>query len=204
MARRTFAEIDTELVLAISRRSDLTAAIRNHVLDAAYYYVANAIRHPELETIATPTLTSGTDNVPLASDFWFPELIKNATDEIPIRPGAIREFQAVQIQSGNPSKYDRWGDSLYFDRKPTANKTIQIWYTKRPAEPEAAASSVLDELYDQLILMYTIKFAHEELRDYDQAAKMMVAINVYAGQIKAPWRMTKSDDKDKKLRVRMR
>lgn len=204
MARRTFTEFDTELNIAMGKRDSFTAAIRNFVMDAAYYFVANAIRHPELESTDTQTLTSGDDNVALPADFWFPELVKNDTDGIPIRAGAIREFEANIKQPGNPGKYDRWGDSFYFDRKPTSNKSIKTWYTKRPAEPTGGQSSVLDELYDQLILLVSIKFAHEELRDYDQAAKMQLAITAYATQIKAPWRMTKTDDVDKHLRVRMR
>lgn len=202
MARRTFADFDTELDLSLGKR--LSTTIRNFVIDSAYYYVANAIRHHELETTASPTLTLATDNVALASDFWFPELIFNDTDDQPINPGSVNYLEAKTKPAGNPSKYTQWGTSLYFDRKPTVNKTIKIFYTKRPAEPSSGESSVLDHVYDQLILMYSIKFAHEELRDYEQAAKMMLAIDAYTERMKIPWRMTKTEDRERRIAVRMR
>lgn len=204
MARRTFADFDTELNLALGKRSDFTSAIRDFVLDSAYYYVANAIRHRELETTASPTLSSGSDNVSLAADFWFPELVFNDTDDQPIKPNPVQRLEPVTKPTGNPSQYVIWGSSIYFDKKPSAAKTIKYWYTKRPAEPLSTESSVLDPVYDQLILLYAIKFGLEELRDYEQAAKQMLAIQVYTAGMNIPWRMIKAEDSGRTVTVRMR
>lgn len=204
MARRTFADFDTEVNLALGKRQDFTAAIRGFCVNAGYYYVANCIRHPELETTDSPTLLLGADNVTLASDFWFPEIVFNVTDNVPVRPSSIPLTEVRTIPSGTPATYTPWGGAFYFDKKPTADKTIKIWYTKRPAELSGSASSILDVLYDQLIMLYSIKFALEELRDYEAAAKAMTAIEVYEARIKPPWRMRKTEDSKKSISVRMR
>jgi hypothetical protein len=204
MARRTFADFNTELLLALGKRTDFTATMRGFAINAAYTYVANVIRHPELETSATLSLTLATDSVALPSDFWFPELVKNDTDSSVLYPASIPITERQDKPDGNPTKYTRWGSTLVFDLKPLETKSILLWYTKNPAELSGVMTSVLDVLYDQLILLYSIKFAFEELRDYEQAAKVMIAANVYSGQIKAPWRMTKTEDGHKSVRVRMR
>lgn len=204
MARRTFADFDAELLLALGNRTDFTAGMRDFVLDAAYTYVANAIRHSELESKIDRTLTSATDSIALPTDFWFPELVKNATDDLEIEPREVQTTEAPKKQDGNPNIYVRWGNDLLFNRKPTANKTIRIWYTKRPGEPAPSSSSVLDSLYDQLILLFAIKFGLEELRDYTQAALQDRAVAAYAKRLKVPWRMTRQDHRGASIQVRTR
>jgi hypothetical protein len=204
MARRTFADFSTEVSLALGKRTDFTSTMIGFVINAAYTFVANAIRHPELETSTTLTLTLDTDSVALPANFWFPELIKNNTDSDVIYPASIPITERQDKPAGNPTKYTRWGSTLIFDMMPIEDKDILLWYTKKPAELSGVTASILDVLYDQLILLYSIKFAFEELRDYEQAAKVMTACNVYAGQIKAPWRMTKTEDGHRSIRVRMR
>lgn len=204
MARKTFADFDTQLHMALGKRQDFDSTVRGQLINSAYLYVANAIRHPEIETTDSPTLLLNTDNVALASDFWFAELVMNTTDNIPIRPSSIPLIEVRSIPAGNPATYTPWGSSLYFDKKPTASKTLKIWYTKRPADLSGTSTSILDQLYDQLIQMYSIKFGLEELRDWEQAAKAMLAIRVYETEIKAPWRMRKTEDSHKSLRIRMR
>jgi hypothetical protein len=204
MARRTFANFDTELNMSLGKRAEFTSTIRDFVLDAAYYHVANVIRHPELETTATATLSAASDNITLASDFWFPELIFNDTDDRQIYPSSIPLTEVRTKPTGDPSAYTRWGGDLYFDKKPSTNKTIKSWYTKRPAEPSSGGNSILDTLYDQLILLYAMKFAYEEVRDFDQAGKVYLAIQAMTNDIRPPWRMTKTEDSKKTIRVRMR
>jgi hypothetical protein len=204
MARRTIDDIDTELHMALGKRTDFTAATRNFVIDQAYYHIASAIRHPELETTATPTLSEDTDNVALAADFWFPELVMNTTDNRQIYSSSVPLTEVRSKPTGDPSTYSRWGSKLYFDKIAGAAKVLRIWYTKRPAELGSSASSVLDVLYDQLWLMFSIKFAFEQFRDYDQAAKMQLAIDKQASELKTPWRMTKTEDSHRSIRVRMR
>jgi len=204
MARRDLEAFDTELNIALGKRTDITAAIRNFNIDQAYYHVANAIRHPELETTASPTLTADTDLVALESDFWFPELVFNDTDDRQILPSSIPVTEIRTKPSGDPATYTRWGSSLYFDKKPTTNKTIKIWYTKRPAELTTGQNSVLDVLYDQIILLFAIKFSFESIRDFDQAAKIQQGIDKQASELKTPWRMTKTEDSKRTIRVRTR
>jgi hypothetical protein len=204
MARRTFADFDAELLLALGNRTDFDAGKRGFVLDSAYTYVANAIRHPELEVIVDRTLLTATDFITLPDDFWFPELVKNVTDEQELEPREVRTTEAVTKPVGNPSIYVRWANTLLFDRKPSVAKTIRIWYTKRPAEPGANTSSILDSLYDQLIILFAIKFGLEELRDYTQAALQDRSITAYSTRLKVPWRMTRTDHRGAGVQVRMR
>lgn len=204
MSRRTFADIDAEVLLALGSRTDFTTGMRNHAIDSAYVYVSNAIRHHELEQIVDRTLVATTDSVLLPTDFWFPELVKNMTDNREIEPREVQSTEAVAKPVGNPSIYAQWGTSIFFDRKPSVDRVIRIWYTKRPAEPDSESTSILDPLYDQLIILFAIKFGLEELRDYTQAALQDRAITAYGTRLKIPWRMSRTDHRGASVQVRFR
>jgi len=204
MARRLFSDMDADVALALGNRADFDAAKRGFTLDSAYFYVANAIRHNELETAVDIGLGIGEDTITLPADFWFPEFVKNATDDLEIEPREVRTTESVSKPAGNPGIYVRWGHTFLFDRRPTAAKAIRVWYTKRPAEPAGTASSVLDSLYDQLIVMFAIKFSLEQLRDWNQAAQMDKAITAFGSRLKVPWRMTRTDHRGASVQVRTR
>jgi hypothetical protein len=204
VSRRIRSEMENEVHIGLAKRTDLTSSIRGQIFDSAYLYVASAIRHSELETSAGATLAAGAGEIPVPTDIWFPEIVYNSTDNRRIYPGELDAIQGQSKPTGLPSKYVRWGNSFLVDRMPAADTTITTYYTKMPAILAAGENSVLDMLYDQLIIMFAIKFAMEGLRDFEQAAKMQTAINVYGGQIKIPWRMTKTDDRDARIRVQLR
>ena len=202
--RRTFENIDDEVFLAFAKRTDLTDEMRNHVIDSAYYHVSASIRHREIEAVTSATLLEGGDTLALPDAFWFPELVYDVTNNRPLNPGEIKAMESRAKSSGAPSRYVVWGTDYRFDHVVSADTEIRTFYTKKPDEPSPEDHSALDVLYDQLILLTAIKFGFEGLREFEQAAKVQLAIDVYTGRINPPWRMTKSEDRGARLRVRTR
>jgi hypothetical protein len=207
MARRTFDEIDAELLLMVANRTDLTAAMRNFALDQAYYHVASMFKHPELEGIDTPTLADNATSFTMdATDVWWITSVRDTTNERPVHPMSRETDQALTTKpDGAPSRYVYYNETLYVDRKADGAVAMAVDYYQRPAELGGSSTSALDHVFDEVILMMAAKFAFIKVRDFDESKEIDREIVLYLGRQRIPWREHKvAADQNAGLRVRLR
>ena len=213
MSRRTIADMDAELLLRTANRTDITTTMRAFFLNDAYLKIANEFVHSQLQGLTTLTLLAAASSAsPTVTDVWWPDLVKDSTHETLLDPEDKERIVNAALQSGNPSRFYWYGDVFYFDRKPVADTTIQVWYTKKPADIAfishdhmiGTEESVLDEIFDPLIIMNAAQLAFETCREFAEAHIQEVVANNYVARQKLPLRQAKLNDHRTGIRLRTR
>lgn len=157
--RRTWAELRTELLTRLGNDSLTTRA--EEWLAAVHLDLALLYHHPELDTF-DQSLVASTANpfVTLPADCYVVVgvIIRDvASGDIlaSLEPtGAHFSFVRYNGTTGEPTKYSRWGNRLWFDKLPTQAHPIDLLYYALPAAPDFAgsASPALNQLWDEHIL----------------------------------------------------
>lgn len=207
MARRTFNDLDAELLLRLANRTDVTSAMRANFIKDAYLDVAMLFHHKEIEKIDTTSqITSGQDNcTPAATDFWFPMTIRNVTDGYLIRLTSREEVERLQTKpTSRPYKYHWFGGILYFESFADTTKSLKIWYKRKPVDFSGTQSSELDELFDPIILILAAKQGFETVRDFDEADQQEQLFTREISRKKLPVDQAKLNDWRQGFRVKMR
>jgi hypothetical protein len=203
MARRAFSDFDSELMLRMANRTDITSGIRAFLLNDALQHVANQYEHKELQASGLGTLTIGTDNFVIsATDVWWPEVVQNNTVSQRLRPGDKDQMEAIEKRSGRPFKYYWWNGTFYVDCLSDATYDMKVWYVRQLAE-WTTGEAPLDRVYDQLVLMWAAKMGFETVRDFTEAQLLGMQIGMYMAQMKLPVRRAKLDDRLTGLKVRL-
>jgi len=196
VARRTFTDIDANLLLRVGNRGDVTATLRGQWINDALLRCANEYEHPELQKIGDETLLATTDTFTptVNTDIWWPELVKDATTGRIIRPGDKERIENVLTKStGTPARCYWWGNKFYFDTKPATNLTIRLWYKRQPSE-WSSASSELNKIYDVILELYSTENALNFLREYDKAELSAREAKAYAADMHLPTAKARMND----------
>lgn len=204
MARRTFTTADTELVLRLGNRADATSDLRENWLNDAMYKVGVQYEHREIQETADLNLLIGADNVAAPADLWWPEHLKNVTDNAPINPGDKDRMEAVAKATTTPRRFYTWGTSFFFDCLADTAKDIRVWYVAKPTRWSGADTLPYDEVYDVVVMMWATKIALGALRDFEEADKAGIEISMYVSQNKLPLREQKKNDRNTGAQVRFR
>lgn len=207
MARRTFSDIDAELLLRLANRTDVTSAMRANFIKDAYLDVAMLFHHKEIEKIdIASVITSGADScTPAASDLWFPMTVRNQTDGYLIRLTMREEIERAQTKpTSRPYKYHWFGGVLYFESLADTSKTLKIWYKRKPVDFSGGQSSELDELFDPVIIILAAKQGFETVRDFDEAEQQEALFNREISRKKLPVDQAKLNDWRQGFKVKMR
>lgn len=173
MARRGYTDIDAELLLRLANRTDITSTQRGFFIKDAYLNVAMMFKHKEIEKETSPneTLPIGADRfTPTTTDLWFPQMLKNATDGYVIpRESKERVERLITKPTAPPYRYYWWGGNFIFEALANTQKSIHIWYKRKPVDFSGTQNSELDELFDPLIIMEAARIGFETIRDFEEA-----------------------------------
>lgn len=167
-ARRTWAEMKTEVTLRIGNPNNTTIDVEHHIW-SAYLRIALTHHHFELDTISSPLLTLSTsvNSVALPTDTFVvvhAELLNAAGSAVvgPLEPtdyaALVRSYTAT---AGTPTQRARFGSNLYFNRLPDVAYKLRVSYYKRPAAPDFAGSDspLLDVECDEHIIEQAVAHA---------------------------------------------
>jgi hypothetical protein len=164
--------MDSELLLRLGNRTDVTASMRGHFIDDAYRRVAYDYDHKQLDETVDLYIPSGDDRQPQPDDMWFPVQLKNLITGRLIRPTDKDWIDSMQKASGDPHQFYWWKDEFVFDTYARVDMHTQLKYKKNPVALEAGDVSVLDELYDMLIILKAAQIGFETVRDWEAAKSL--------------------------------
>lgn len=207
MARRTFLDIDAEVLLRLANRTDITATQRGFFIKDAYLDIAMLFHHKEIQKIAAAeVLPLGSDNfTPAATDIWFPTTVRNNTNGFIINPDSLERTERLQTKpTAPPYKFYWYGGVFYFDSFADTQKTIKVWYKRKPVDFTGSTSSELDELFDPFIIMLAAKVGFETVRDYDEAKVQFSLFEAEVQRKKVPVDQEKLNDYRQGFKVRFK
>jgi hypothetical protein len=205
MARRIVTDFDAEILQRMGNRTDITPTQRGFFLRDAYLAVSKSFDHAQLQGDATDTVLNGSDllSVTAITDLWWPVQIRDTLADRIILPADKDEIDNMQKYSGPPTRYYWWNEKFIFDTKADRDRPVSVKYKKKPVM--FTTSPVLDEIYDQLLILKGAQIGFETARDLEQAAGVM---GLYRGYISeyglVPTAEEKKNDYRTGFRVRYR
>lgn len=105
MSRRILSGMQAEVFKRLANRSDLSASVATFI-DDAYRWVCTAYIHPQIEATTTATQAEDADLiVPVATDIWYVEAVKNTDDGFLLDPGDRDEIEDREKRAGRSSKW---------------------------------------------------------------------------------------------------
>lgn len=207
MSRRTFNDIDAELLLRLANRTDITSGMRANFIKDSYLNIAMMFRHKEIEKITTAeTIALGADTcTPIATDLWFPRMLRNTTDGYIIRNDSLERIERAQTKpTSRPYTYYWFNGVFHFEALADTLKTLKLWYKRKPVDFSGTTSSELDELFDPFIIMDAARIGFETVRDYDEAKEQLQLFNAEVARKKVPVDEAKLNDYRQGFKVRVR
>lgn len=207
MSRRSFNDIDAELLLRLANRTDITTAQRAFFIKDAYLNIAMMFVHKEIQRITTAeTIASGSDSLtPVTTDIWYPTFVRNSTDGVILDPDSQERIERLQTKpSAPPYKFYWYGGVFYFDSFANTAKALKIWYKRKPVDFSGSSNSELDELFDPFIIMDAARIGFETVRDYDEAKVQKGLFMAEVANKKIPVEESKLNDYHQGFKVRFR
>lgn len=158
---RNFQEIRDEVMFRLGREGVTAFESRAETLvDAVYREICQTWHHHELDAVpaGTATLSAAATSFDLPSDRYlvYGVRLKDGST-LKGRLGytrAVDLFGQQTTSSGLPEKYARYGDKIYVDRPADTSYTAEIFYYKRPTDPDFSTpnSPEIDPLFDEIII----------------------------------------------------
>lgn len=207
MSRRSYTDIDAEVLLRLANRTDITSGQRGFFINDAYLMVAIMFTHKEIQKISpSEALSQGSDNfTPAVTDVWFPTAMRNQTDGYIIRQESLERAERAQTKpTSRPYTYYWYGGTFYFEAFADTAKTIKLWYKRKPVDIVIGNGSELDQLFDPLIIMEAARMGLETVRDFDEAGKQEQSFLEYVKKNKIPMDQAKLNDYRQGWRVRFK
>lgn len=162
MGTLTKAEMRTELYLLLNSRdevdpNDTTGQVRlDRFLNWSYARVQlpSTFEHVEKQTTQTLTLVASTSSY--TTTVWAIDHILYSNRSKRLTPLSRAQLSNISIPSGPPSRFARWGPTVYLDTIPTsteAGHTLVVygWEDIQTLSGTGAASA-LNSLWDQVIV----------------------------------------------------
>ena len=114
--------------------------------------------------------------------------IRDTTNKKPLEgPINHRDLMEKDVtQTGTPSQYSRFGNSIYFNRTTDASTAYQVYYYRRPTTLSGSTATVIPIEYDYAVELRATQIILETpLHETDHAAE-------YAAQL-VSWMQTRCD-----------
>jgi hypothetical protein len=205
MSRRIRVEFESEILKRCANRSDITTTQYVKFLHDAYLWCCASYIHPEIEGTTTATQAIAADVlVPVATDIWYIEMVKNTGSGFRLDPGDRDEIEDMVKRDGTARKWYWWNQTIVVDNLATAIINYKLWYIKKVAEIEVGDSPVIDELFDPIIIMKAAEIGLSTVRDYKEAAFQTSQINAYTMEMNLPKKMNRRNDNRAGVRPRHR
>lgn len=160
-------EMDTSTAAGQTRLDRTINFAMLHVSEPSIY------RHHELEALDTFTLAENDHDYDLAGDVYTIFAVKLTTDDIPLRAFTFREWVQLRRVDARPTRYARFGNTIYLDRDPTSDEAGDIMTVYHYQQPDILSSTsdttVLNEIFDQVIWVGATWYGWEMLGQQDKA-----------------------------------
>lgn len=168
IARRTLAQIETEVKLRIGNPNNTTINTQHYVW-AAMLRLALTYHHFELDkTDATLTLSTSVNTLALPADCFIAIhfQVLNTAGTAVVTDTEEYDFSALTREyspttPAAPTKRARFGSTLYFNKLPDQAYKGRLYYYSRPAAPDFAGTdtSPLDVEIDEHIIEQAVLLA---------------------------------------------
>lgn len=180
ISRLTFADIETEVTQALGNPTNATIQSRiQKWITPAYTQIALTWKHYELDTdFTSAALSVGDASYSLPADCYInygASLLDPDDDYKFLNWLSNRDLLSVLAQyskeNGKPHSVARHAGKLFFDRPLAREYKLRLLYYKTPTRPDFAApsSSVLHEMWDDVIILWATAKGHRKLFDYAMA-----------------------------------
>lgn len=113
-------------------RSDLTDAQKDQWLDGGMHDLSLSLRIRQLEDVDTSKSFVVADNtMTLPTDAVAVLHIRNSTEDQPLTHIPWTRFEKIRIVDGTPRLWTNIGETLYFDKNPTATDSLRMIVVKQ-------------------------------------------------------------------------
>lgn len=160
MARRTFAQLATEVQTRMGLAGSSAGLTRcQGWVTSAYYFMATAHRHPELEDLESWTMGAGQTSEPFTDTTRIVHGIRLADSaEVPLRGLEERPIREIvsnfSTNQARPTVYAIHGRKVYFSAELDDIYFLQVFRSKFPTAPDysgSATSELGEELDERLV-----------------------------------------------------
>ena len=162
MGLNALTDMRTDLALMLDSRTEVdpdTAAGQarlDRYLNWAYLRIQlpSTFEHVERMTTQTVTLVTSTSSYSITP--WAIDHVRYDNFEKLLRPMSRTQLSNITIPSGQPSRFARWGSTLYLDYIPTSTQnghTLTIYGWQQPAVLSATPASDLNQVWDEVIVI---------------------------------------------------
>lgn len=159
----TRADMRSDLYLLLDSRDEVdpTTAAGQAKLDRFLNYsymrlqLPTTFEHPEMMTTQAIVLATGVGSVAVTP--WAIDHIRYNNYGRHLRPMSRAQLSNTTIPSGEPTRFARWGSTLYYDYIPTSAQnghTLTIYGWAAPTTISASsAASLLSVVWDEVIVV---------------------------------------------------
>jgi hypothetical protein len=113
-------------------------------------------------------------------------------------------IEAINKQVTTPTRFYTWGSAFFFNSVAEEDKMIRLYYVERPIRWVGAATTVYEENYDVLVVMWATKIGLTALRDLEEAGAVGQEIGMYTSGMRFPLREQKKNDRLTGVQVKFR
>jgi hypothetical protein len=204
MARRIYADFDTELQQRLQNRTDITSTQRGFFLNDAAQMISNEFPHPEFEKNFDDIVVAGLSVFSsAATDIWWPSFVKDLDNERPIDLQPQQVIEAMRRVAGPITRYYWFNNQFWFDRSAAVNVNIRIWY-KKTVPDFTSGSPLFRAIYDPLVPMRAAQIALSTVGDQTAAALQENEYAQYVARERFPKYESNRNDRRQQMRVRTR
>ncbi len=171
IARRTWANLETEHILRVGREGDTAYNARaQQFINSSYFLICRTWHHWELDTIITSLVFSTSDNEMDISSITpvivFGVEMQDAISAAFIKMVLQKNFRYItdnySADAAEPKYFGRHADKLYFDKQPDQVYKSRVFYydVEPPAADFATGSPDISRTWDEPLLTYSVYLAH--------------------------------------------
>lgn len=171
--RRTTAELITEHQRRVGKYGDSGYVARSkEFISWAHRFCASNWHHYQLDTTETAlAVSAGANTISVSSQnplvIAHVDLRTPAGTVIgPLTPHRIESLLGTvdPTTNGQPTKWARWGNSIYLDRNADLAYKVNVYYYKRPSDlDDATGNLALGEEWDEAVLLLSVAQARSSL-----------------------------------------
>ena len=179
MGTNTLAEMRDDLYLLLNSRDEVDPDVAagqtrlDRFLNWAYQRVQLPTTFEHIERQSTQTLTLVTSTASYTVTLWAIDHIRYDNFKKLLRPMSRQQLSNATIPDGQPTRFARWGTSIYLDYTPTSTQnghtlTMYGWTTPTTLATSSAASA-LNAVWDEVIVIGAAWRGWRSLGDHTRA-----------------------------------
>ena len=182
MGSLTLTNLETEVWLSLEHHTDADpadATSQAHLdrwINQAYLRISlpTTFPHPELQETQTVTLVTSTQSYALTSTRWAIDHIRYVDRNRNLKRVSKEALDRLNTtNTGEPSWYARWGNTIYLNRTPSSNEngdTLTVFTWQIPTLLTTGASTtVLRSIFDEPLVELAAAIGWRRLGDFARA-----------------------------------